>query len=57
MPVEKILEFEEELFAHIDNIDPSIFSDIREKKELTPEIEEKLKQAIESFKKSKGYEV
>ncbi len=57
VPVEKILEFEEELFAHIDNNDPSIFSDIREKKELTPEIEEKLKKAIESFKKSKGYEV
>ncbi len=57
VPVEKILDFESELFMYIESIDPSVFSDIREKKELTPEIEEKLKKVIESFMKSKGYEV
>ena len=57
VPVEKILDFESELFTYIESTDPSIFSDIREKKELTPEIEEKLKKAIENFMKSKGYEV
>ena len=57
VPVEKILDFEAELFAYIEGNDPSIFSDIRDKKELTPEIEEKLKAAIEGFKKSEGYEV
>lgn len=57
VPVEKILDFEAELFSYIEGNDPSIFSDIRDKKELTPEIEEKLKAAIESFKKSEGYEV
>lgn len=57
VPVEKILDFESELFMYIESNDPSIFSDIREKKELTPEIEEKLKKAIENFMKSKGYEV
>ena len=57
VPVNNILDFESELFAYIDNMDPSIFSDIREKKELTEEIENKLKKAIEGFKKSKGYEV
>lgn len=57
IPVERILDFEAELFAYIEGNDPSIFSDIRDKKELTPEIEEKLKAAIEGFKKSEGYEV
>ena len=55
VPVNKILNFESELFTYIDNNDPSIFSDIRDKKELTPEIEEKLNKAIEGYKKSKGY--
>lgn len=57
VPVEKILDFESDLFVFIENNDPTIFSDIKDKKELTPEIEEKLKKAIENFKKSKGYEV
>ena len=57
VPVEKILEFESELFSYIEGKDPSVFSDIREKRELNPEIEEKLKNVIEDFKKSKGYEV
>ena len=57
VPVEKILDFESELFTYIEGKDPSVFSDIREKKELTQEIEDKLKKAIEEFKKSKGYEV
>ena len=56
MPVSKILDFESELFDYIESSSPQIFSDIRDKKELTPEIEEALKNAIEGFKKSKGYE-
>ena len=57
VPVEKILDFESELFAYIDGNAPTLFSSIREKKELTPEIEEMLKKAIEGYKKSKGYGV
>ena len=57
VPVEKIMDFESELFAYIESNAPSLFSDIKEKKELTPEIEETLKKSIEGFKKSKGYEV
>lgn len=56
VPVAKILDFESELFAYIEATAPQVFSGIRDKKELTPEIEEALKNAIESFKKSKGYE-
>ena len=51
------MDFETELFTYIDGYAPNLFKDIREKKELTPEIEETLKNAIEGFKKSKGYEV
>ena len=57
VPVEKIMDFETELFAYIDGNAPTLFKDIREKKELTPEIEATLKKSIEEFKKSKGYEV
>ena len=57
VPVEKIMDFETELFTYIDGYAQNLFKDIREKKELTPEIEETLKNAIEGFKKSKGYEV
>ena len=57
IPVEKILDFESELFSYIEANAPSLFGDIREKKELTPEIEATLKKSIEGFKKSKGYEV
>ena len=56
VPVNKILDFETELFLYIDGNYPTIFSSIREKKELTADIEENLKKAIEGFKKSKGYE-
>lgn len=56
VPVAKILDFEDELFKYIESTAPQIFSDIRNKKELTPEIEGELKKAIENFKKSKGYE-
>ena len=56
VPVAKILDFESELFTFIETTAPQVFSGIRDKKELTPEIEEALKNAIESFKKSKGYE-
>ena len=57
VPVDKIMDFENELFSYIETNSPSVFSGIRDKKELTPEIEEQLKNAIEGYKKSKGYEV
>ena len=56
VPVDKIMDFESELFAYIEHGAPNVFRDIREKKELTPEIEAVLGKAISDFKKSKGYE-
>ena len=57
IPVDQISSFEDGLFNYIDANDSSIYSDIRSKKELTPEIEDKLKKAIEGYKKTIGYGV
>lgn len=51
IPVDKISEFEAELFDYIDNGHPEIISSIKETKELTKENEEALKSALEEFVK------
>ncbi len=51
IPVDKIGEFEAELFDYIDNGHPEIISSIKETKELTKENEEALKSALEEFVK------
>ena len=51
IPVDKIGEFEAELFDEIDNGHPEIISSIKETKELTKENEEALKSALEEFVK------
>ena len=50
-PVEKCKEYEEKLYEFIESKYPEIFQLIREKKDLTPEIEEKLKKALDEFDK------
>ncbi len=49
IPVEKIGDFEKELFEHIADSHPDIIDSIREKKVLTPENEEKLKTVLTDF--------
>ena len=56
VPVNKIADFEVGLYNYIDNNYPNIFKGIREKKELTEDIEKELIAAITSYKKSEGYE-
>ena len=53
----KILDFETELFNYIDQNHPDIYRNIKEKKEITEDIEKELVSAILSFKKLKGYAV
>ncbi len=48
--VEKVLDFEKELLAFIDTKYSEVITGIHEKKELTPDIEAKLKEALEKFK-------
>jgi F-type H+-transporting ATPase subunit alpha len=52
IPVEKIKETEEKFHNFLKTEPSGILAMISEQKELTPEIEEKLKEAIEDFKKS-----
>lgn len=49
--VDDILEFEKGLFEYIKTQHPDIPKSIRDKKEIVPETEEKLLQAVENYKK------
>ena len=51
VPVEKIGEFQTELFDYIDNGHPDILDSIRDTKDLTSDNEEALKSALEEFVK------
>lgn len=53
VPVEEILNFEKGLFEFVDTQYPEIFSQIREVKKLTPEIEELLDKAITAYKEQR----
>ena len=50
IPVLDILRFQNELFRYVDNNYPELPQAIREKKELTPEIEAMINEAIGKFK-------
>jgi len=50
IPAPKVREFEKALLEHIDTAAPEIYRDIREKKELLPDAEKKLRGLIEAFK-------
>ncbi len=50
IPVSKIGDFEKGLFEYVDTKYPEILTNIREKKEMDDETENKLKKAIEAFK-------
>jgi F-type H+-transporting ATPase subunit alpha len=51
----KVHAFEEAFHNHLQGSHPDTLKEIDEKKELTPEIEEKLKTAVEQFKESVPY--
>lgn len=52
IPVEKMSQFEKEFINFVDNNYPDITKNIKETEDLTEETEERLKEAIEEFKKS-----
>ncbi len=52
IPVEEVQQFEKKLFSYIDTKYPELPRDIREQKELTPEIEERLAKAITECKEA-----
>ena len=55
VPVEAIQKFEQEFYVFLDNERPEVLELIRREKKLTDEIEAKLKDAIETFKKKVAF--
>ncbi|MBP0960513.1 MAG: F0F1 ATP synthase subunit alpha, partial [Oscillospiraceae bacterium] len=49
IPTSSVAEFEEELFEFVDTTHPDIISGLKEKKDITPEIEEEIKTALSEF--------
>ena len=49
LPVSALASYERELYSYIESNEPSIFTDLQEKKEFTAEIKEKLNKALTSF--------
>jgi len=55
IPVEAIQKFEQELYTFLDTEKPEVLEMIRVEKKLTDEIETKLREAIEEFKKKVAF--
>ncbi len=55
VPVNAIQKFEQEFYVFLDNERPEVLELIRREKKLTDEIENKLKEAIETFKKKVAF--
>ena len=49
IPLEKVGDFERDLYKHMEEAHPDITASIREEKVLTPDNEEKLKAALKDF--------
>lgn len=54
--IDKISSFQEGLFTYIENNEPDIFKEIREKKELSEELEKRVNDIIIRYKKTLGLE-
>ena len=52
IPLDKVADFEKDLYKHFEESHPEITASIRDEKVLTPETEEKLKSALEEFAKN-----
>ena len=50
MPVESCRPFEKELYRYVENAQPAIFSDIREKSALDDQLKERLNSLLKEFK-------
>lgn len=49
VPVDKVTEYEQQLHAFVESKYPEIFAGIKEKKEVTPELDEKMTKALKEF--------
>ena len=57
-PVDTLADYEKELFSYIESNEPGLFTELREKEAISPELEEKMKKTLasfgETFKATKG---
>ncbi len=49
LPIETLRDYEQEMYAFIEANEPGIFTELREKQIISPELEEKMKQTLSSF--------
>lgn len=49
MPLEVLAQYEKELYEFIERKYPEIYQEIKEKREITPELDEKMKKALSEF--------
>jgi len=54
--VEKVLDFEQEMLGYIDAKYPELLAEIKEKRDVNPDLEEHMTSAINDFKKEYKYE-
>jgi F-type H+/Na+-transporting ATPase subunit alpha len=58
LPVDALADYEKELYTYIESNESSIFSELKEKKEISSDLEEKMKKTMttfgETFKATKG---
>jgi F-type H+/Na+-transporting ATPase subunit alpha len=50
LPIDVLKDFEPQLLSFVEGKYPDIFSDIKEKKEISPDLEERMKKAVGEFK-------
>ncbi|MBM9537251.1 F0F1 ATP synthase subunit alpha [Desulfobulbus alkaliphilus] len=57
-PVNTLADYEQEMYSYIESNEPGIFTELREKEAISPELEEKMKKTLasfgETFKATKG---
>ncbi|HHL34832.1 MAG TPA: F0F1 ATP synthase subunit alpha, partial [Desulfobulbaceae bacterium] len=57
-PIDTLADYEQELYTYIQSNEPSIFSELKEKEEISSGLEEKMRKTItafnETFKATKG---
>jgi len=57
-PVDTLADYEQELYTYIESNEPSIFSELKEKEEISSSLEEKMRKTLtafgETFKATKG---
>ena len=49
LPVEMLADYEQELYSHIELHEPSIFTELREKQAISPELDQTLRATLKSF--------